>query len=43
MAKQIKTDDPIYGHSLGDNAELCRKTREWTNKILKLQIAEPVQ
>jgi malate dehydrogenase (quinone) len=39
---KLKQMIPSYGQSLGDNEELCRKTREWTSKILKLQISEPV-
>src|SRR3954454_5862770 len=40
---KLKQMIPSCGQSLGDNEELCRKIREWTSKILKLQIAEPVQ
>ncbi|HEY6976467.1 MAG TPA: malate:quinone oxidoreductase [Chitinophagaceae bacterium] len=40
---KLKQMIPSYGESLGDNEELCRKIREWTGRILKLQIAELVQ
>jgi malate dehydrogenase (quinone) len=39
---KLKQMIPSYGQSLGENAELCRKIREWTSEILKLKIVEPV-
>ncbi len=40
---KLKQMIPSYGQSLGDNAALCRKIREWTSNILKLKIAEAIQ
>ena len=39
---KLKTMIPSYGQSLKDDAELCRKTRTRTNKILKLNLHETV-
>lgn len=40
--QKIKEMIPSYGESLGENAELCSKVREWTSRVLKLEVHEEV-
>jgi malate dehydrogenase (quinone) len=39
---KIKQMIPSFGESLGENAELCNKVREWTSRVLKLEVHEEV-
>jgi hypothetical protein len=33
---------PSYGRSLGSDEQLCHEIREWTSRVLELNVEEPV-
>jgi len=41
--RKLKQMIPSYGESLGSDAELCRRIREWTTKVLQLKVPEFVR